>query len=239
MRHRVNPATDDRFGADADADRRVSVALGVTVAVLVIWNLTRTSIPAEWLLGASVGFTLLLLGLGFVGGLHWFDLGLARARVPVGLMYGLGVMIVVGFCLLVARWLPFVADQLADPRIEVTTSQMLYRVLVEIPVGTVLLEEVAFRGTLFGLLDRGVSPIRPLVISAVLFGLWHIDSVIRAGHSSVFVAVGATLGTFVATTIAGVIFGWLRIRSGSLLAPIGAHLATNSVTFAVAWLFAH
>lgn len=41
--------------------------------------------------------------------------------------------------------------------------------------------------------------------------------------------------TFLATTAAGVGFEWLRRRSGSLAAPALAHLATNSVTFAVAW----
>ena len=44
-------------------------------------------------------------------------------------------------------------------------------------------------------------------------------------------------GTFVVTTIAGVGFLWLRTRSGSVVAPMLAHLATNSLTFAVAWAF--
>jgi uncharacterized protein len=32
-----------------------------------------------------------------------------------------------------------------------------------------------------------------------------------------------------ATAAAGVLFAWLRLRSGSLLAPVLLHLATNSV----------
>jgi membrane protease YdiL (CAAX protease family) len=42
--------------------------------------------------------------------------------------------------------------------------------------------------------------------------------------------------TVVVTTAAGVGLAWLRVRSDSLLAPMLAHLATNSVTFALAWV---
>jgi len=48
--------------------------------------------------------------------------------------------------------------------------------------------------------------------------------------------LAAAAGTFVATFAAGLAFCWLRIRSGSLLAPAMAHLATNSVALVVAWL---
>ena len=38
-----------------------------------------------------------------------------------------------------------------------------------------------------------------------------------------------------ATTAAGSVFCWLRLRSGSLLAPFLAHVGTNSVSTAIAW----
>ena len=50
---------------------------------------------------------------------------------------------------------------------------------------------------------------------------------------------GQSAGTVLATTVAGVGFGWLRVKSGSLLAPVLAHLATNSLTFAIAWAYWH
>jgi membrane protease YdiL (CAAX protease family) len=40
------------------------------------------------------------------------------------------------------------------------------------------------------------------------------------------------------TFAAGLAFGWLRLRSQSLLAPMLAHIATNSVAFVVAWVLA-
>jgi membrane protease YdiL (CAAX protease family) len=39
------------------------------------------------------------------------------------------------------------------------------------------------------------------------------------------------LGTIAATTAAGIVFALLRLRSGSLLAPVLAHVATNSFAY--------
>ncbi|MFT3852681.1 MAG: CPBP family intramembrane metalloprotease [Ilumatobacteraceae bacterium] len=116
---------------------------------------------------------------------------------------------------------------------------MLWRTLVAIPFGTVLIEELAFRGAMHSLLRRLVSLPWAFVIGAVLFGLWHVVPAWRSGGgASGSVEVGrlaGVLGTFAATTVAGVMLIWLRVRSRSLIAPAMAHLATNSVTFAVAW----
>jgi membrane protease YdiL (CAAX protease family) len=72
---------------------------------------------------------------------------------------------------------------------------------------------------------------------SVLFGLWHSKGVLHDASGGI--AVGAVVGTVLATTAAGVGFGWLRVRSDSLLAPILAQIATNSGTFAAAWAFWH
>lgn len=121
---------------------------------------------------------------------------------------------------------------------------MLLRALIVIPIGTVLVEELAFRGVLLGLLDRVTSPGRALVASAVVFGLWHLLPVWRGGGAGELGDAdgagrfGAVAATFVATFVAGLAFGWLRQRSASLLAPIAAHIATNSVVFVAAWSLA-
>jgi membrane protease YdiL (CAAX protease family) len=39
----------------------------------------------------------------------------------------------------------------------------------------------------------------------------------------------------VVTFVAGMVFSGLRLRSGSVLAPMLAHLGTNGVTLVVAW----
>ena len=173
-----------------------------------------------------------------VGGLTGANLA-RSALVPGGwhLAFNLGIgvfaaAVVVGLGLLGA---------LTDDRADVSAGSMLLRAVLVIPLGTVLVEELAFRGTLHALLDRVGGPRWTWVVGAVLFGLWHVFPAWRGGAVDTDLAevgrVATTAGTLVATTLAGLVFVWLRVRSDSLVAPVLAHLATNSVTFAVAWTF--
>jgi membrane protease YdiL (CAAX protease family) len=72
----------------------------------------------------------------------------------------------------------------------------------------------------------------------LLFGLWHVPPVWNTANGSTVARIGAAIATVIATTVAGVVFCWLRLRSRSLVAPMLAHVATNSVTFVVAWMMA-
>lgn len=225
--------------ADADSDRRrVVVVLAVTVALLAAWNIARIPlVPAERHLVFNVVMAAAFAVLGVAGGLNLAGFGLARRQVAKGLVYGGAVLAIVGVGLAIIAVVPATSDVLRDDRVLVDRSGMLFQVLVEIPFGTVLLEELAFRGTLLGLLRRRWSTRTAVLVSSGIFGLWHIAGVINdtAGDPALGVA-GAVVGTLVATTIAGIGFAWLRVRSDSLLAPMLAHLATNSLTYAAAWL---
>jgi membrane protease YdiL (CAAX protease family) len=150
----------------------------------------------------------------------------------------LGVLLTMPLYLALAspRW----AEIVADRRLEGSSlRQLLYRILIRVPLGTVLLEEVAFRGVLFGLLlDYGLAV--AAVSSSVAFGLWHIVPT----HATVKVnrMVNGT-GTWTAVTGgvlvgmgAGLIFIWLRLRTGTLAAPFGLHAAVNSSATVAAFL---
>ncbi len=82
---------------------------------------------------------------------------------------------------------------------------------LHIPVGTVVAEELLFRSVLTAL----VGP----VPQALVFGLWHIRPARIEGDS--------VAGTVLVTGLSGLVFAWLRVRSGSILAPALAHLAVN------------
>ena len=72
-------------------------------------------------------------------------------------------------------------------------------------------------------------------MDALLFGLWHLPPALRdASDKGAAGAVGVVVGTIAVTTVAGAAFAWLRLRSGSLVAPMMAHLATNSFAYAAA-----
>jgi membrane protease YdiL (CAAX protease family) len=47
------------------------------------------------------------------------------------------------------------------------------------------------------------------------------------------------LGAVLVTSVAGLAFCWLRLRSGSLVAPVLAHAATNGLALTVAWFTVH
>ena len=74
--------------------------------------------------------------------------------------------------------------------------------------------------------------------------MWHIATSLGLTSNNVgFTRIfgGGLLGTLAgvvlavaATAVAGLVFTWLRRRSGSLLAPIGLHWATNGLGVLVA-----
>jgi membrane protease YdiL (CAAX protease family) len=72
------------------------------------------------------------------------------------------------------------------------------------------------------------------VTSAVVFGIWHVRPTLSALAANdldggpVLRAGAVVLGCLV-TGVAGGLFTWLRLRSGSLLAPALLHLATNTL----------
>ena len=172
------------------------------------------------------------------------ELGLARASMRSGLRWSLGVIVVVVVGLAIAALVPATRSFLEDDRTQISFGSMLWQALVVIPIATVVVEELVFRGVLLGLFQRLFSPRRALVVCAVVFGLWHLLPVWRGGGAGDLSGdgdigrLGAVAGTFVATFVAGLGFGWLRQRASSLIAPICAHVATNSATLAAAWFVA-
>src|SRR4030095_13217216 len=112
-------------------------------------------------------------------------------------------------------------------------------VLVVISLGTVLPEELAFRGLLLALLGRRYGVLAGILLSSGLFGLWHVVPSLGGGTTNAPIAsvVGADAAGMVArvvvtvgfTSLAGALLCWLRLRSGSLLAPILAHWTVNGL----------
>jgi uncharacterized protein len=181
-----------------------------------------------------------------LGGCDARDLGLARADLGRGLRHGAVAMAVVAGLLAVGVTLPATRELFADRRVdEHSVAALLYATLVRIPLGTALLEETLFRGVLLGLGLRRWSRRVAVAWSSALFGLWHV---LPAGGLSGYNPVVAdavhgpagrlvvTAAAVAATALAGLVFCWLRLRAGSLLAPVMLHAATNSVAYAAAWV---
>lgn len=213
-------------------------SLGLLVALIVVlglWNnvTNLVGIPEPAYVPLNVVALLALLALARGVGLTWDELGFARAGVPAGLRLGgaLAAVIALGLAVIVA--VPALHPLLSDARAAgLSTGELAFRVGVRIPIGTALFEEVAFRGVLLALWARHGSLTAAVVGSSVLFGLWHIGpTMVTLGLNGVSAAspggVGAIVGAVLVTGLAGVGFCWLRLHTGSIIAPVLVHAALN------------
>ena len=228
----------------AAGDRTV-LALGLLVAGLAAFNVARSVVlPERWHVLAGVAMAGFVALVARWAAMRADELGVARDRVGSGLRWGGAAVGLIALVVLVGAALPSAEDALADARVQVGVGSMLWEVAVVTPFGTVLLEELAFRGVLLGLLLRRLGRWPAVLVSSGLFGLWHVlptlgTSAGNALASGVIDQPGGlalvVAGNVAATFVAGVAFCWLRLWSGSLLAPVLAHLGTNDVSFLVAW----
>ena len=195
---------------------------------------------APWVTGVvGAGVTLVAGGLfgfhriGLLGGNAWVAVAWGAATVAVMSIAGLSILRRPDGMELLAHHL--------DPRLgALSDREYALQVLVRIPVFTALIEEAFFRGVLHAAL-AALYPIEVAVwLGAGLFGLWHIGPGLdqaQAGRKGTPAGVLHTLGTIVATTLAGLFLVWLRLETGSIWASVAVHAAIN-MTMAVFSRFA-
>ena len=170
---------------------------------------------------------------GMASGLSTGELGLGRDRVRAGFRLGAAAAAPVVAAYGVAVLVPAARPLLDDQRVAgLDGRQLAYQVLVRIPVGTVVWEEIAFRGVFQASLRRVLPEPWAGAVGASVFGLWHIRP--TAGALAVNgLATGrrarvlAVTGVVAGTAGAGALLSVLRERSGSLAAPVLLHLAAN------------
>ena len=224
--------------------RRVSGRLAVGIGA---WNVLQNVVFPPWTYtplntAAAAGTVALADRLGLARG----DLGLGRGTLRRGLLVGGGIgaaIIAATAAASTARGtrLLFRDDRAAGA----PPTEAAFQVLIRIPLGTALFEEIVFRGLLLGWLVKGMPTRRAVAISSMLFGLWHViptwqtlamyqgGAVRERGPGLV---VGAEMAAVTTTSLVGGWFCWLRLRSGSLLAPVVVHAAANVAGYTAAWL---
>ncbi len=218
---------------------RVRLALVAAVAVLAASNVVSNRLwPQGYLLWNPAMAGVLLL-LARAGGLTWADLGLGGERLRRGLVLGGVAAAAVGLFYAAAVALPATRAAFVDARGAAPLAAVLFVALVRIPLGTVVLEELAFRGVLPALVGGGWW--RATLVSSGLFGLWHVLPSMGAGNavSGALGPSGAVVGTVLFTAAAGVVFRAWQRWSGHLVTPMLLHVATNSLGALVAWWVTH
>ena len=84
--------------------------------------------------------------------------------------------------------------------------------LIAIVILAPLMEELLFRGYIFGDLEERLGRNPAILMTAVLFAIFHLDPF-----------------TVIPIFMMGLILGWVRARSGSLLPSLLAHSANNLI----------
>lgn len=185
-------------------------ALGLAAA-LVGWSFTA-GIDRPWrrhpLMLAAAGTALALTART--------PLGLAPPPLHRGLRLGAAVAGAVAAGVAAATRVPRVRAAMATRELPAHPARWLG---LEIPLGTVWSEETAFRGALAAVAAGAFGPTAGRALQALTFGLTHIPDARSSGEP--------VMGTVAVTALAGWVFALLNERSGSVLAPMLAHLAIN------------
>jgi membrane protease YdiL (CAAX protease family) len=189
-------------------------------------------------LAVGLGLAACLVAIARTQGLAVADLGLARSTWPGGLRWGAAAAVSVAAAYALAYLVPGVRQALPEGEGDIGPAA-LTAVLVVILLGTVLPEELAFRGLLLPLLWRQSNVLAASLLASGLFGLWHVLASLGGGVANAAIADvvgGDAAGTMLRvvvtvlfTSVAGVLLCWLRLRSGSLLAPVLAHWTVNGL----------
>ena len=215
------------------------LALGVVIVVMGLLNVLDIRVAHASLVAGPV-VVAGLVAIARLAGLSWAELGLGPGTWRPGLKWAGAAIAVVALALAAAAAFPPTREAFRDTRYRLDWGGALLTALAFIPIGTVLVEEIAFRGVLWGLLRRVWGTVTATVVSSALFGLWHvlpslglatdneaITGTVGAGRSAQATTV---LATVLFTFAAGVVFCELRRRSGSVLASAGLHWAANALS---------
>jgi membrane protease YdiL (CAAX protease family) len=215
--------------------------LGAAALALGWAAFAHRALPERARAAAGLGAAAALAALARVAGADARDLGTDRRDLRAGLRSGLGAAAVVVVGTAAARALDRGGTAFSDARVvDASRVEAATHVLVRIPFATALAEELVFRGVILGLGLRARDRNAALAISALAFGLWHVGAALHperqratagvVGHR-LAPAPMVAVGDVVATSIAGVALGWLRIRSDSIAAPTIAHAALNGSAY--------
>jgi len=228
----------------------ILVAVGFSVFLLLYGNgVSGLSHDARtsYLLWANLAVLVFMLAWAFTwGGFSARELGLAPERLPQSTALGivLSLLAAIPPVLFIVLAPVFNGGPVASDGIsERSAAGLAFFVLFRQPVGTALFEEVAFRGVLYGAWQRVGGERAAIVGSAVVFALWHSvitsRTVIESGVvDTPFGTVAGIVVSLIGLFVGGLLFAYLRWRTGSIAAPFMAHWLIVALMTVAVWSMA-
>ena len=238
-----------------EPDLREALALGTILFIysngLALWAQRRGKYPEA--LFRRLNPALIVIMLAYAarrqGGLC--DVGLGSEGLGRSVLGGVGLGAALCIPPLFFFYKPLLLDTPLEygPISQMTRRELFKDVLVDVPIGIAVLEELAFRGLLFSALRRHLPAKWAIIGSAAGFAAWHLTvTATSAAQSNLstaarlpaflrpFVVPLAVVGGMLTTGVAGATFAWLRERTGNLAGPIVAHWLVDGVMIAALWL---
>lgn len=199
------------FAAHGDGRMWARRAVALFALYLIALALAGWLLPPPWIPwgAAAAAFAVLLTAQPFIalGVLSSAEIGLNAPRAGSTRV----VLVAIGLALLLNVVVMLVRGA-APVRLGAATAAAVL-------VGAVL-EEMVFRGVLLALLDRALPQRWRIGGAYIGWGGLALTASFVALH-------GLRPGTLLAVVPAALLYLWLRERTGSLLAPIAAHVAWN------------
>jgi len=223
--------------------QRATEFIGWMLVIFLAWH-ASSWLVATWGARTFGGYTdgaylinmvVSMLTLAAAGGVAAWTM---RRSWPDGLRLGgpilstIGLGIVYGVCLM-SRVAPiaYVLNSLSATNtlefdlptyfesLDSSGGTLLVFLLATVLIGPIA-EELVYRGFILPWFASAIGKVPALIVTSIAFGLAH-------HHYGVFV---------LAPTLYGFVFGWARLRTGGILAPILLHVGVNLVLSSRLWL---
>ena len=159
----------------------------------------------------------------YTGGVYWYDKPVrrdeGRPSVYVWALLGGIVLSRVFNILIYLSPLPDLFPGYSDLTEAVYAGSLISQICASV-IAAPVMEELLMRGVIYGRLKRGIrNRAAAALLGALVFGLFH-GNVVQGVYAFLM----------------GLFFIWVYDKSGSLLAPILAHMAANGSSILVQWI---
>ncbi|MDQ3127185.1 MAG: CPBP family intramembrane metalloprotease [Chloroflexota bacterium] len=207
-----------------------------SVGLVLQLSIGRGQVPDYWInlvgvsLQAAVFIAILRLTVVGTGALSWAQMGWRRFSGGAlrDLLFGAAVAIpVIGLTSIVA-WI-LVSIFRVVPESPLPPTGVAAGLVVQLIAGAVIApiaEEAVFRGFAISAWRRTVGERGAIVRASLVFALAHVINISGGsiGEAGGLIAVG-----FASRLPVALALGWLFVRTGSIWAPIGLHMAFNGI----------
>lgn len=214
------------------------VELIVVLLILGYGFVLSRLLPEKLHLISNLAVSIAAIAVALQCGLSLESLGLTLHATPRGILVAILASLGIMFAVWLLTVLPFTRRYFLQESsvFKTAPSRIAYETAVRIPLSTALSEEILFRGILFAVFLLHHSTLQAALYSSIIFGFWHIFPSLNAIYKryyqtpknpSMSEKTSRVAADVAATAIAGMFFTWLRVLSGSLIAPWLVHWTIN------------